>query len=131
MLLSFLLREFFPNEHSLNVSAAALQKVTNSTNWSESLVVFLMVLFWHFLKHQITVFIKHLKMPWNICGHFCINVKHYSRSRLPQTYCEHFLNFLFYFVSYKPWLKCVWNQKHNLWELALHILLNCKTHCKK
>uniref|UniRef100_UPI0037E6FD80 sorting nexin-25 n=1 Tax=Semicossyphus pulcher TaxID=241346 RepID=UPI0037E6FD80 len=32
MLLSFLLREFFPNEHSLNVSAAALQKVTNSTN---------------------------------------------------------------------------------------------------
>ncbi|XP_041800765.1 uncharacterized protein si:rp71-46j2.7 isoform X2 [Chelmon rostratus] len=32
MLLSFLLREFFPNEHSLNVSPAALQKVTNSTN---------------------------------------------------------------------------------------------------
>nr|XP_046262991.1 uncharacterized protein si:rp71-46j2.7 [Scatophagus argus] len=32
MLLSFLLREFFPSEHSLNVSAAALQKVTNSTN---------------------------------------------------------------------------------------------------
>ncbi|XP_070693206.1 uncharacterized protein [Pempheris klunzingeri] len=32
MLLSFLLREFFPNEHSLNVSAAALQKVTSSTN---------------------------------------------------------------------------------------------------
>ncbi|XP_032383178.1 uncharacterized protein si:rp71-46j2.7 [Etheostoma spectabile] len=32
MLLSFLLREFFPNEHSLNVSATALQKVTNSTN---------------------------------------------------------------------------------------------------
>ncbi|XP_028445138.1 uncharacterized protein LOC114562754 isoform X1 [Perca flavescens] len=32
MLLSFLLREFFPNEHSLNVSAAALQKVTNSTS---------------------------------------------------------------------------------------------------
>ncbi|KAK5864656.1 hypothetical protein PBY51_015882 [Eleginops maclovinus] len=30
MLLSFLIREFFPNEHSLNVSAAALQKVTNS-----------------------------------------------------------------------------------------------------
>ncbi|XP_029298260.1 uncharacterized protein LOC115015170 isoform X2 [Cottoperca gobio] len=32
MLLSFLLREFLPNEHSLNVSAAALQKVTNSTS---------------------------------------------------------------------------------------------------
>ncbi|XP_070818355.1 uncharacterized protein [Chaetodon trifascialis] len=32
MLLSFLLREFFPSEHSLNVSVAALQKVTNSTN---------------------------------------------------------------------------------------------------
>ncbi|XP_061581516.1 uncharacterized protein si:rp71-46j2.7 isoform X2 [Cololabis saira] len=32
MLLSFLLREFLPNEHSLNVSAAILQKVTNSTN---------------------------------------------------------------------------------------------------
>lgn len=32
MLLSFLLREFLSNEHSLNVSAAALQKVTNSTN---------------------------------------------------------------------------------------------------
>ncbi|XP_022052366.2 uncharacterized protein si:rp71-46j2.7 isoform X1 [Acanthochromis polyacanthus] len=32
MLLSFLLREFLPNEHSLSVSAAALQKVTNSTN---------------------------------------------------------------------------------------------------
>ncbi|KAK5924924.1 hypothetical protein CgunFtcFv8_017497 [Champsocephalus gunnari] len=30
MLLSYLIREFFPNEHSLNVSAAALQKVTNS-----------------------------------------------------------------------------------------------------
>ncbi|KAM9849453.1 uncharacterized protein ACBR49_006758 [Aulostomus maculatus] len=29
MLLSFLLREFLPNEHSLNVSAAALQRVTN------------------------------------------------------------------------------------------------------
>ncbi|CAJ1058783.1 uncharacterized protein si:rp71-46j2.7 [Xyrichtys novacula] len=29
MLLSFLLKEFFPNEHSLNLSAAALQKVTN------------------------------------------------------------------------------------------------------
>ncbi|XP_069550511.1 uncharacterized protein [Brachyistius frenatus] len=32
MLLSFLMREFLPNEHSLNVSAAALQKVTNPTN---------------------------------------------------------------------------------------------------
>ncbi|XP_060904327.1 uncharacterized protein si:rp71-46j2.7 isoform X2 [Labrus mixtus] len=32
MLLSFLLREFFPNEHSLNVSAVALQKVTNPTS---------------------------------------------------------------------------------------------------
>ncbi|XP_068596786.1 uncharacterized protein si:rp71-46j2.7 [Brachionichthys hirsutus] len=32
MLLSFLLREFFPNETSLNVSTAALKKVTNSTN---------------------------------------------------------------------------------------------------
>ncbi|XP_041653843.1 uncharacterized protein si:rp71-46j2.7 [Cheilinus undulatus] len=32
MLLSFLMREFFPNDHSLNVSAAALQKVTNSFN---------------------------------------------------------------------------------------------------
>ncbi|KAM7000010.1 uncharacterized protein LKV04_004984 [Tautogolabrus adspersus] len=32
MLLSFLLREFFPNEHSLNVSTVALQKATNSTN---------------------------------------------------------------------------------------------------
>lgn len=32
MFLSFLLREFFPDEHSLNVSAAALQKVTNSTS---------------------------------------------------------------------------------------------------
>ncbi|XP_008324943.1 uncharacterized protein LOC103390747 isoform X2 [Cynoglossus semilaevis] len=33
IILSFLLREFFPNEHSFNVSAAAaaLQKVTNST----------------------------------------------------------------------------------------------------
>nr|XP_033487111.1 uncharacterized protein si:rp71-46j2.7 [Epinephelus lanceolatus] len=31
-LLSFLLSEFFPNEHSLSVSAAALQKVTSSTN---------------------------------------------------------------------------------------------------
>ncbi|XP_026186592.1 uncharacterized protein LOC113144621 [Mastacembelus armatus] len=31
-LLSFLLREFFPSEHSLNVSAAALQKVTKSTH---------------------------------------------------------------------------------------------------
>lgn len=31
MLLSFLLRGFFPNDHSLNVTAAALQKVTNST----------------------------------------------------------------------------------------------------
>ncbi|CAK6964629.1 uncharacterized protein si:rp71-46j2.7 [Scomber scombrus] len=31
MLLSFLFREFFPNEHSLNVSAAALQKMTNSS----------------------------------------------------------------------------------------------------
>ncbi|XP_042275684.1 uncharacterized protein si:rp71-46j2.7 [Thunnus maccoyii] len=31
MLLSFLFREFFPNEHSLHVSATALQKVTNST----------------------------------------------------------------------------------------------------
>ncbi|XP_034058780.1 uncharacterized protein si:rp71-46j2.7 [Gymnodraco acuticeps] len=30
MLLSYLIREFFPNEHSLNVSAAALQKVTTS-----------------------------------------------------------------------------------------------------
>ncbi|KAK5896902.1 hypothetical protein CesoFtcFv8_010016 [Champsocephalus esox] len=30
MLLSYLIREFFPNERSLNVSAAALQKVTNS-----------------------------------------------------------------------------------------------------
>lgn len=30
MLLSFLLREFLPNEHCLNVSAAALQKVTNN-----------------------------------------------------------------------------------------------------
>ncbi|KAM7389909.1 hypothetical protein PAMP_023853 [Pampus punctatissimus] len=32
MLLSFLFREFFPSDHSLNVSAAALQKVTNSTS---------------------------------------------------------------------------------------------------
>ncbi|XP_022615981.1 uncharacterized protein LOC111232649 [Seriola dumerili] len=32
MLLSFLLKEFFPSEHSLNVSAAALLKVTNSTS---------------------------------------------------------------------------------------------------
>ncbi|XP_070770031.1 uncharacterized protein [Enoplosus armatus] len=32
LLLSFLLREFFPNEPALNLSAAALQKVTNSTN---------------------------------------------------------------------------------------------------
>ncbi|KAM8732301.1 uncharacterized protein AB9X84_024375 isoform 1-T2 [Acanthopagrus schlegelii] len=32
MLLSFLLREFFPSEHSLHVSAAALQKVTNANN---------------------------------------------------------------------------------------------------
>ncbi|XP_075902629.1 uncharacterized protein LOC142901815 [Nelusetta ayraudi] len=32
MLLSFLLREFLPNEHSLSVSAAALQKVTNSSS---------------------------------------------------------------------------------------------------
>ncbi|XP_054453699.1 uncharacterized protein si:rp71-46j2.7 [Anoplopoma fimbria] len=31
MLLSFLLREFLPNENSLNVSTASLQKVTNST----------------------------------------------------------------------------------------------------
>lgn len=31
MLLSFLLREFLPNEHCLNVSAAALQKVTNNS----------------------------------------------------------------------------------------------------
>ncbi|XP_072293455.1 uncharacterized protein [Eucyclogobius newberryi] len=30
MLLSFLLKEFLPNEHSLNVSSAALQKVTNN-----------------------------------------------------------------------------------------------------
>ncbi|XP_055080836.1 uncharacterized protein si:rp71-46j2.7 isoform X2 [Periophthalmus magnuspinnatus] len=30
MLLSFLLREFLPNEHCLNVSTAALQKVTNN-----------------------------------------------------------------------------------------------------
>ncbi|XP_033992526.1 uncharacterized protein si:rp71-46j2.7 isoform X2 [Trematomus bernacchii] len=30
MLLSYLMREFFPNEHSLNLSAAALQKVTTS-----------------------------------------------------------------------------------------------------
>ncbi|XP_051276489.1 uncharacterized protein si:rp71-46j2.7 isoform X1 [Dicentrarchus labrax] len=33
-LLSFLLGEFFPNEHSLNMSAAGLQKVTNSSNRS-------------------------------------------------------------------------------------------------
>ncbi|XP_045885660.1 uncharacterized protein si:rp71-46j2.7 isoform X3 [Micropterus dolomieu] len=32
MLLSFLMRKLFPSEHSLNVSAAALQKVTNLTN---------------------------------------------------------------------------------------------------
>ncbi|XP_008302089.1 uncharacterized protein LOC103373861 [Stegastes partitus] len=32
MLLSFLLREFLPNEHSLNESAAALQRLTNSAN---------------------------------------------------------------------------------------------------
>ncbi|XP_034546687.1 uncharacterized protein si:rp71-46j2.7 isoform X2 [Notolabrus celidotus] len=32
MLLSFLLKEFFPDEHSLNVSAVALHKVTNSTS---------------------------------------------------------------------------------------------------
>ncbi|XP_040904697.1 uncharacterized protein si:rp71-46j2.7 [Toxotes jaculatrix] len=32
MLLSFLLRNFFPTEHSLNVRTAALLKVTNSTN---------------------------------------------------------------------------------------------------
>lgn len=32
MLLSFLLREFLPNEHSLSVSAAGLQKVTNSSS---------------------------------------------------------------------------------------------------
>ncbi|XP_034454381.1 uncharacterized protein si:rp71-46j2.7 [Hippoglossus hippoglossus] len=32
MLISFLFREFFPSEHSLNVSAAALLKVTNSTS---------------------------------------------------------------------------------------------------
>lgn len=32
MLLSFLLREFFPSENSLTVSAALLQKVTNSSN---------------------------------------------------------------------------------------------------
>ncbi|GAA6222985.1 uncharacterized protein LOC108872589 isoform X1 [Lates japonicus] len=31
-LLSFLLREFFPSDHSLNVTTAALLKVTNSTN---------------------------------------------------------------------------------------------------
>ncbi|KAM7417465.1 hypothetical protein PAMA_017217 [Pampus argenteus] len=31
MLLSFLFREFFPSDHSLNVSAAALQKLTSST----------------------------------------------------------------------------------------------------
>ncbi|XP_019109018.2 uncharacterized protein si:rp71-46j2.7 isoform X2 [Larimichthys crocea] len=31
-LLSFLLKEFLPNEHSLTVSTAALQRVTNSTN---------------------------------------------------------------------------------------------------
>ncbi|XP_074530726.1 uncharacterized protein LOC141793766 isoform X1 [Halichoeres trimaculatus] len=32
MLLSFLLKEFFPTEHSLHVSAVALQKVTNSNS---------------------------------------------------------------------------------------------------
>lgn len=32
MLLSLLLREFLPNEHSLSLSAAALQKVTNSSS---------------------------------------------------------------------------------------------------
>ncbi|XP_030252247.1 uncharacterized protein LOC115568798 [Sparus aurata] len=32
ILLSFLLKEFFPSEHSLHVSAAALQKVTNANN---------------------------------------------------------------------------------------------------
>lgn len=62
MLLSFLLRELFPHEHSLTRSAAALQNVTNLIAWSVNFILMQFFLGIYIMYYYLLITVKCLKL---------------------------------------------------------------------